>query len=572
MSASWWRGGTLPLHILRTRSIFTPIMIVPPAAGRRQLWGLDRAKAQLHSRQGTLIGVPMLLVAVILFCVELRWISLVNGWWIDELFSIWATDPSRGFVDVFVHRILPDTTPPLYYVLLFFTRRLMPDALTAITVLNVASLAVAFVATGVVSWRAGMLGWALATEAFFILSGPVLRYALEGRSYIIALSITFVASWYCALAVELPDKRPRLLSFGLVGVIAGFIHLFAAMFCGSLAAGLVGIGLLTKRKELWTLGLTLGISTCAIIVPWLSIRFAMISLDNMSWIEFSFRSLLRAYWDIKLLTLGSRPAFLLLVAFFGAGSMLPATRPLTGVFGLAFVFFLLLPILGSFVQPIIGRWWLVGAPAVVVFVSFVVRALFLRTASSAHARLCWVATFAGLTFFLITDISGFFAARAFTADKRIWSGVSIAAPLLQHCPPRSVHVTAAPHSFAFVAHAPEELFASVDENTPWIGSRDSTCPVLGWAEHIVFLDHTTLPDDYVLTASDDELLRLLKFKPSPRKWTSIAIEGGLLFYGMVHLFPAKHRTILAILRLVSLRDGDDESWQRRIRIRLFRQE
>ena len=156
-----------------------------------------------------------------------------------------------------------------------------------------------------------------------------------------------------------------------------------------------------------------------------------------------------------MLTLGSRPAFLLLVVFLGVGFMLPATRPLTGVFGLAFVLFLLLPILGSLVQPIIGgRWWLIGAPSVVVFVSFVVRALFLRTAGPAHARLYSVGTFAGLSFFVVTDISGFFAARAVTADKGIWSGVSIVAPLLQHCPLGSVHVTAAPYSFAFVAHAP----------------------------------------------------------------------------------------------------------------------
>ena len=128
-------------------------------------------QTRLLSRQGTLIGVPILLAAVIAFCFEIRSISLVNGWWLDELFSIWASDPSLSFIDVLLHRILPDTSPPLYFSALYWTRRLIFDERSAIIVLNLISLAAALIAVNFASRKAGVLGWALVTGAFSSSAG-----------------------------------------------------------------------------------------------------------------------------------------------------------------------------------------------------------------------------------------------------------------------------------------------------------------------------------------------------------------------------------------------------------------
>ena len=474
----------------------------------RQTW--------LSSRQGTVIGVPILLVAAIVFCFEIRSISLVNGWWVDELMSIWASDPSLRFIDVLVHRILPDPNQPLYLLALFWTRRLILDERTAILVLNLTSLAAAFVWICIVSRRAGVLGWALVAEASFLLSGPVLRYMLEGRGYLMALSVAFVASWCCALAVEVPNKRPHLLSFGLIGLIAAPIHLYAALISGCLAAGLTVWSLIPRRKELLAPGLTLGIATCAITALWFPL--ALNSTNRLIWIEpLSFQSLLVAYWDVRQLAIGSHLAILILVALFVAGLMLPATRSLTAIFGLAVILFLLLPILVSIKQPMIaGRYWLIGAPSAIVFVSFVTRALFARGADGVHARLYWGGAIVGLSFLVVTGISGFSAARADTAGKWIWSGAAVVAPLLQHCPPGSVHVTGFVPGYAFLAHAPEDLFASVGApETAWIGGGDSTCPVLGWAEHVAWRGNEPLAGDFVLAATVDELLQFLKIRALP---------------------------------------------------------
>ena len=471
-----------------------------------------------YSRHGILIGVPILLAALIVFSFEIRSISLVNGWWFDELLSIWASDPSHGFMDVLRRSITVNATPPLYDSALFGTRQLVSDERTAIIVLNLISLAVTLIVTSIASRKAGVLGWALIAGASFLLSGSVLRYVVEGRGYLVALSATFVVSWYSALAIEVRDKRPHLLSFGLVGVISALIHLYAALICGCLAAGLIALAVLAKRKDLLAPGLTLGISTCAITA--LSLPVVMNKVDSTRWTELSLQWLLHTYWEIKLLALGSNFALLLLVGLFVAGLMLPATRSLSAAFGLAFVLFLLLPILASLKKPMIGaRYWLIGTPCILTFVSFVTRAFLVQAADGVLAGLYRIGAAAGLSFLVVTDINGFSVARAYTAEKPIWNGATIVSPLLQHCPSGSVHVFTS-HGFvpgfAFLAHGPEDLFSSADApETAWIDAAESACPVLGWAEHVFYRGNKRLEDEFVSTASDDELLQLLKIRALP---------------------------------------------------------
>lgn len=479
---------------------------------------MERAPGQtrLHSKQDVLVGACVLFLAAVVFSVEIRRLSLNNGWWLDELFSIWATDPSIGFLDVLKHRILPDTTPPLYYTGLYWARRLMIDERTAIIILNLGALAVALISVSVASRKAGALGWALLAGAFFLLSGPVVRYTIEGRCYVMALSITFVAAWYCALAIEADDNRPGLFSFAVIGLTAASIHLYAALICDCLAAALVGLSLFTKRRDLLAIGLVLGVSACIMTLLWLP--FAMNTVDMLRWQELSYGSLLTAYSELRELVVGSHLAVFWLIGLFFIGLIQPTTRSLAAVFGLAFILFVFLPILISVKRPIIGaRYWMIGAPSIVVFVSFLIRALLVGGAQGLRARLCKAGALAGLSFLVVTDISGLFTARAATAEKENWNGGgAIVGPLLQHCPQRSVHVFTSwgfVPGFAFVAHAPEELFISADApETAWIGAEDSACPVLGWAEHVFYRGNERLKDDLAMAGSDEELLKLMKIR------------------------------------------------------------
>ena len=60
--------------------------------------------------------------------------------------------------------------------------------------------------------------------------------------------------------------------------------------------------------------------------------------------------------------------------------------------------------------------------------------------------------------------------------------------------------------------------------------------------------------------------------PYRPRWTSIVVKEVLLFYSMVHLFPANHRATLAFPKLVSLRDDDADHGNAASGSDLFRQD
>jgi hypothetical protein len=70
------------------------------------------------------VGVIILVVVISLFTVEQTSIAAVNGWWLDELSTLWISDPSLTFANAY-HRIALDPTPPLYYSALYWIRNLI---------------------------------------------------------------------------------------------------------------------------------------------------------------------------------------------------------------------------------------------------------------------------------------------------------------------------------------------------------------------------------------------------------------------------------------------------------------
>jgi hypothetical protein len=443
----------------------------------------------------------VLIVASIVFALEVYAISGANGWWLDELWSAWATDPTMAFNKAFSERIIYDTTPPLYYVVLFWTRRLIADERSAVILLNLALIA-AFAAAIIVSSRKfPRLSWALIAVAAFLCSGPVLRYVVEGRAYLMAMVIAFAASWYSALAVDRQRICENRQTFALLGIIAALTHVFAALFCCCLAAGLIVYSYFDHRPRLLGPGLALGLS--AGIGGLLFIAWALNLAEQASWIEFSYESMLATYWDIRQLVFGSRIAIVLFVALFLIAMLLPSARSLTVIFGVTWGLFVLIPILVSFVQPIIlSRYWLSGAPSIVVFVVLLTRALAFDV-HAAHPRLRMVGALACLAFLTLTGASSYSKAFSFVSDKPAWRGAELVTPVVRGCPSAAVHVNGFVNLFAAAARVSDSMFVDASfPKTPFVTAGLSSCSVLGWAEH--------LSPQFVLGASDEELLQLLK--------------------------------------------------------------
>ncbi len=478
-------------------------------------------------RFGSGSAACLLLVAIAIFSYELSSLAPLKGWWLDEYFSLWSTDPSNSFMHALADRFR-DTTPPLYYTALFWFRRLIDNERYAVLCLNLFALAVAVMAVCLASRKSATVGWALAGSAVFLCSGPVLSTVMEGRTYLLGLAVTFVISWFCALAVEVRDSRPGLTAFALVGAVAGLTHLYAALFCCCCAAGLMLLGAYGQRRDLMRPALAMGVTAGVITLAFLA---WVIDLAP-TWIAFSYGAVVTHLSNVSRRAFGSTASLAFFVAMFVSAFFLSRTRPLAVVFASALALFVTIPVLASFWRPIItAQYWAIGASSVIVLVVFWIRALPDRRFPMQSFRSCWAVAFACAVFLLVTDFGGYSSARFVIFTKPNWSGAELVASHIADCPSGSVHIYPGVFNlFAIAAHAPEAVFvdAKSSRDEP-VSAAAAKCPVLGWAEHIFHGERSNSQENFVLNASDEELLHILHIDASPdqvridRHWSGYVV-------------------------------------------------
>jgi hypothetical protein len=456
-----------------------------------------------------LVGGAAFGAAFLAFLLERSAIAAVNGWWQDELYAIYASDPAEPLSVVFLGRIWPDTTPPLYGLLLYAARALVHDDRWAVFVLNTGAILVAVGAVMVSGRRAGIAGLALAASIAFLLSGPVVRFASEARPYALAIAVAFAASWLSALAIQAPHARPSKIGFAMIGIIGALTHIYAALLCGSFAVALIALAVVWRRSDLMAAGLTLGISASVVFVIWLALWLPSASLERLYWMKFSYETVIAALWEAKQLAIGPH-LLAALAALLAFGLLWPATRMLTSAFCIAFAVFLAVPLVVSLWQPIIfGRYWVQGAPALVVLLAFLAKTWLLDHIGRSSRLVSITGALAAIGLLAISDAAGFMTARAFTAAKPAWKGAAVVVPLVRNCPAASVHVNGFVPFFAYAARAPDAVFADIREpTTKPISAANMACPVLGWAEE----PH---PADFMRRATDGDVMELMKIEASP---------------------------------------------------------
>jgi hypothetical protein len=468
-------------------------------------------------------GGLVLCAAAIVFGTEITAISQINDWWLDEAFSLFVSEPGLGFSDALQHRILPDSNPPLYYVLLFAARRWIPDDRAAILALNGLAIGAAAVAVGLIGRRRRVAGFALAGFSAFLISGPVLRFAVEGRAYLLALMVTYVATLLSALALDPASPRPAWWSWTLLGVVAGLTHFFAGLFCGCLAAGLLLTSLTCRRRALIMPALALGIGSSATLIFWF-LMFGYRTTGRLSWLVFSADAVAAAGDELRQTIFGAGLAAVACAAVFVVSLWVPRTRPLAILVGTTVALFFAVPCALCLAQPIIeGRYWLIGAPIVFVFLTFVARSALSEWRPPAGLRLRGSTCAGVVALLLVMNVGGFFAARQLTADLPFWKGLPLVKPLLAQCGPASIHVNWLPQMVAAVTHAPASLFVNVAAGAPAPDGRaDPGCPILGWAEHLGG------DDAFVDASSNMQLLNLLHIQASPADVTILRHRRGFV--------------------------------------------
>jgi hypothetical protein len=498
------------------------------------------------------IASSAFLAALYIFVHDQQAIGAINYWWADELYSLWASDPAQRFGDALSERILPDSNPPLYYFVLYWTRQIIVDARSATAFINLLALAAAVLSVLYASKKTDNLPLGLIGCAVFLLSGPVLRYTAEGRVYLSALALTFVASWFSASAILSPRRPPALTSFALLGALGAMTHVYSALMCCCLAAGLLAVCRSQRRSDLWAPSLALGLPAGALTLVWLAYAYAAGSFWHVGWIRFSLDKLVVAAgevilyafplganvaaidFDLHTASTGLRDALVvafpgiiatgLIILILGVGFTSKRLRPLGAAFGICFLLFFLLPVAASFKQPIItARYWMIGAPAVTVLLLFFIRGWVDDVKERPKA---WPASLgpaaAATAFVCLTTLHGFDAARASVMAKPVWSGGPLISSMIEKCPPRSVHIlidhptSLAPweYAYAFVSKRSGDTFIPViviGGESGTYSSPDPSCPVLGWAEQAI----PNITDADLQMASDRELLDLLKIDAAP---------------------------------------------------------
>src|SRR5215813_11967734 len=95
-------GAAFPLPIIRISQQ------MPYEFGRLRIWNPGAGKSSM------LWGIALfvLIISIGLFIARFAVFYSQGGLWFDEIFSVWATDPTAPIVTVLVERIGPETNPP----------------------------------------------------------------------------------------------------------------------------------------------------------------------------------------------------------------------------------------------------------------------------------------------------------------------------------------------------------------------------------------------------------------------------------------------------------------------------
>jgi hypothetical protein len=420
-------------------------------------------------------------VALIALTASQAMLWPINGFWLDEYFTLAVTDPARPLHDNFVQHIAPDTNPPLYPVLLGIVRFGAADARVAIVVTAALVLAATLAFVILTSRRREMLQLGLVAAAAFTVSGPVVAFFPEGRAYFLAMCIAFANSWVAALDTVSGRRETNLSCYAALGGLASLCHVFGAIFAGSLATGLVAYGMLGGRRDLRDAGLMLGGVTTIVFIAW----FATIqgSLGRVGWIEFTSSAVWEAVWYVRTLTVGPGLMLLPVAVILALAFRVRQARPLLIVLGSAFMVFALLPIAASVVIPmVVGRYWAIGAPVGGMLL------VFLAWTFSRHRDRTsrWAFVVIGLVL-IASTIFGISAARNFTLEKPVWRGAPVVASLGKGCPPGSIRLGKSMYDLGVnnITGLPQQTFVDAsDENVLLRPIAHATCPVIGWSEHV----------------------------------------------------------------------------------------
>ena len=230
-------------------------------------------------------GIVLTLCGIVLFGAGLRvYVLDYQSFWSDEVFSLVVTDPTLTFRE-FWDRVLTDTHPPIYYLLLRLSSAFLGESEIAArapsALFGVLSLCVAVILSKSSLSPSSRIPFLL----LLAISPGAVWYAREARSYALLLLLSTVITLLCISFVQCrPDenrKAPRaLVELAAFSILASFTHYFG--FLLALAAFLTCYLLTNRRRKVMVI--LAGSGVVISFVPWMIYHSQMIDAERTSWI------------------------------------------------------------------------------------------------------------------------------------------------------------------------------------------------------------------------------------------------------------------------------------------------
>jgi hypothetical protein len=217
--------------------------------------------------------------------------------WYDELYTFHNTDPRLGLVEVFRERMLPDPSPPLYFLTLHFWQWLVSSSSEFALRLPSAIFGALAMVMAVVYGRRVLSPPGLAFFlVFFSCSLGAINYAQEARAYSLLLLFATIIT---LLAFDLgrrvsAGEAPHVGDYARLAtwaVLAGLTHFFGVLLANALFALLLAQGLVARRGVARALAAWLCVA--AITIGWFAyhLRWSSPTLEDW-WISRSPREML----------------------------------------------------------------------------------------------------------------------------------------------------------------------------------------------------------------------------------------------------------------------------------------
>jgi uncharacterized membrane protein len=207
--------------------------------------------------------------------------------WTDEIFSLITTNPGlpdREFWD----RVLADTHPPLYYMILRLWSAAFGQSEAAVRLpsvfFGILTLVAAAVPTGLVLSRPSRLALTL----LYAVSPGAIGYAQEARSYSLLLLLAVVLTNACIGFIQ-PAKagnralRRAMTILTLAALLASFTHYFGFLF--SLVAFATCFAFTWRDKTRAALAAIGGLIVVGCFTPWLAYHMRFIDAERVAWIQ-----------------------------------------------------------------------------------------------------------------------------------------------------------------------------------------------------------------------------------------------------------------------------------------------